>query len=72
MVEWVFKLDDSKFESRVRVHRDIFEFILGEISPFITKKRTNFVPIPIELHPQYGRAMDIRNEYKEEEVTVLG
>ena len=46
--------DDSKFESRVRVHRDTFEFILGEISPFIAKKRTNFVPIPIEPHRQLG------------------
>ena len=69
--------DDSKFESRVRVHRDTFEFILGEISPFIAKKRTNFVPIPIELHRQLGLtlyrwAMDVRNEYKEEELTVLG
>ena len=46
--------DDSKFESRVRVHRDTFEFILGKISPFIAMTPTNFVPIPIEAHRQVG------------------
>ena len=71
---WYLNWDDSEFKSRVRVHRDTFEFILGKISPFIAMTPTNFVPIPIELHRQLGltlyrRVMDVRNENKEEEVT---
>ena len=51
---WYLNWDDSEFKSRVRVHRDTFEFILGKISPFIAMTPTNFVPIPIEPHPQLG------------------
>ena len=43
---------EEEFNSRLRVHRETFEVILGEISPFITKTPTNFQLNPIEAHRQ--------------------
>ena len=43
------------FKSRLKVHRETFEVILGEISPFITKTLTNFQPDLIEVHRQLAQ-----------------
>ena len=43
---------EEEFKSQLRVHRETFEVILGEISPFITKTPTNFQPNPIVAHRQ--------------------
>ena len=47
-------LDEERFKSRVRVTRETFDFILTEISPFIYKVPTNWIPNPIEPHRQLG------------------
>ena len=44
----------AHFKARVRVNRDIFEYILEEIRPDIIKTPTNFEPHPIEPHRQLG------------------
>ena len=46
--------DESRFKARVRVNRETFNYILGEISPYIAKTPTNFRPNPIEPHRQLG------------------
>ena len=45
-------LSEEEFNSRLRVHRETFEVILGEMGPFITKTPTNFQPNSIEAHRQ--------------------
>ena len=47
----------EEFKSRLRVYRETFEVILGEISPFITKTAINFQPNPIEAHCQLARTL---------------
>ena len=44
----------AHFKARVRINRDIFEYILEEIRPDIIKTPTNFEPHPIEPHRQLG------------------
>ena len=45
-------LSEEEFNSWLRVHRETFEVILGEMGPFITKTQTNFQPNSIEAHRQ--------------------
>ena len=40
--------DGDQFRSRLRITRPMFELLLDEISPIITKTPTNLVPNPIE------------------------